>query len=65
MLVKNPLDSEVTLNYKGEVFHIEAGKTKDFPEDIAKHWVTIYQFMTIEAKEEKEEVKPPKEVKKK
>lgn len=66
MLVKNPLDKEVSLNHKGEVYYIDADKTVDFPEEIAKQWVTIYQFMTIEKAEVKEEVtKETKEAKKK
>lgn len=69
MKIKNPSDKEVTLNYKGELYTIDAESTKDFPSDVASQWVTMFQFMTIEAdevapkKEEKKEVK--KEDKKK
>lgn len=69
MRIKNPTEKEVTLNYKGEPYTIDANSTKAFPEEVARHWVSVFQFMTIEAdeptpkKEEKVEVK--KEAKKK
>ncbi len=65
MLVKNPLDKEVSLNYKGEAYFIDAESMVDFPEEIAKQWVTIYQFMTIEKAVKEETPKEPKEAKKK
>lgn len=64
MLVKNPLDKEVSLNHKGEIYYIGANQLVDFPEEIAKQWVTIYQFMTIEKAEVVKE-DAPKESKKK
>lgn len=46
--VKNPIDKEVALLFKGHTYTIGAGKTESFPEDVAKHFVTIYGFMTLE-----------------
>jgi len=52
--IKNPEDKEITLNFKGEIHTIGAKSSQDFPEELAKHWLSIYQFMSIdEAKEEK------------
>ena len=65
MRVKNPIEKEVTLNYKGELFTIKANSTQDFPTDIAKHWIYIYGFMSIEADEKPVVKEEPKEVIKK
>ncbi len=58
--VHNPSDTEVALQFLGQTYTIGAGKTSEFPEDVARHWLTIYGFMTIdgsvaEPKEEKAE----------
>ena len=47
MLVKNPLDKELSLIFKGEVYHINAEEVKEFKDEIANHWIGIYQFMSI------------------
>ena len=47
--VHNPSENEVALQYLGETYTIGAGKTAEFPEDVAKHWIYIYGFMTTVA----------------
>lgn len=73
--VHNPTDTEVALQFLGSTYTIGAGETAEFPFDVAKHWITIYGFMSIveskdepkvvveEAKEEK--ITKPKVAKKK
>lgn len=70
MRINNPSDKEVTLNYKGEPYTIGANSTKYFPEEVARHWVNVFQFMSINedeiiSKKEVEESKEVKETKKK
>lgn len=55
--VFNPSESEVALQFLGETYTIGAGKKAEFPVDVAKQWITIYGFMSLdESTEEKEEV---------
>lgn len=69
--VHNPTDSEVALQFRGETYSIGAGKTSEFPVEVANQWVTIYGFMTLvgestEPKVESEEsIIKPKVTKKK
>jgi len=60
MKVKNPTDKVVNLNYLGEDYTIKANSSEDFPEDVAKHWVRMYEFMTLEADTPKKEEKETK-----
>lgn len=60
--ITNPLDKELTLQFKGEHYTIGAGETKSFPADVVAQWVFIYGFMK-EAKETVKEVKEAKETK--
>lgn len=70
--VHNPAETEVALQFMGSTYTIGAGKIAEFPEDVAKHWITIYGFMSIveskdEPKEEivEEKITKPKVAKKK
>lgn len=64
--VKNPVDKEITLNYQGTIYNIGPKESKEFPEAVAQHWVTIYEFMSLtKGKEEVDEVKEVEEVVKK
>lgn len=60
--VHNPAENEVALQFMGDTYTIGAGKTAEFPEDVAKHWIYIYGFMSIvESKEEPKVVEEVKE----
>lgn len=64
--IHNPIDKELSLQFKGEQYFIGAKTSKEFPNDLANHWLEIYGFMSedktkAEVKEViKEEVKPKK-----
>lgn len=70
--VNNPTDKVVKLLYKGTNYSIGPKENKEFPSDVARHWITIFQFMSIspttketETKEEViEEVKVEEKVEK-
>ena len=55
--IHNPLDTAITLQFLGDVYEIDGGKSESFPEDVAEQWMTIYGFVT-----EVKEVKKTKEV---
>jgi hypothetical protein len=46
--IKNPLDKEIVLNYRGENFALGAGESKAYPEPVAKHWREIFGFVLTE-----------------
>lgn len=57
MKVKNTIDKDLTLQYAGENYTIDAKESKDFPEDVARKWFEIYGFLkedTSTSKETKE-----------
>lgn len=54
MRIKNPTNVDVSVNYGGEVYTVEAGKSVDLPEEVVRHWMNIHQFMVVGAEEEKE-----------
>ena len=64
--IHNPIDKELILQFQGDVYTIGAKTSKEFPSDLANHWMEIYGFITVdnskpEVKEvTKEEVKPKK-----
>lgn len=60
--VKNPVDKELTLQFKGEVHSIGANTSKEFPEAVAKQWIFIYGFMFED--NSKPEIKKETEVEK-
>lgn len=70
----NPLDHNLTLQYKGQVYEIEAKSSREFPADVAAKWMEIYGFInksqaakdepTPEKVKEAAEEKPKKVVKK-
>lgn len=70
--VSNPIDSDLTLQYKGEIFELGAKASRDFPSDVADKWVEIYGFIKVggQTKDEPaaevaaEDVKPKKASKK-
>ena len=47
MKIKNPLDKDITLQFEGETYVLEAGVSKEFPERVAARWFTIYEFLKI------------------
>ena len=60
--IHNPIDKELSLQFQGEQYFIGAKTTKEFPNDLANHWIEIYGFMSVdntkaEVKEVKSEVK--------
>lgn len=70
MKIQNKLDKDLTLDYKGVIYELPAGKADSFAEDVCNQWSKIYGYLAIEVvpdKPEKEEVeeKPKKTVKKK
>lgn len=54
--IENPVDNTLTLQYNGEMYSIEGKSKKEFPADVANHWMFIYGFM--------EEVQPAPKVEK-
>ncbi len=64
--VTNPIDKELSLQFKGEMYYIGAKETKSFPKDVVDQWVFIYGFMTAGGKDEpKVEVKMESKVEQK
>ena len=69
MKIKNPLDKDLNLRYKGTDYVLEAGVSKEFPKDVLAQWITIYGFLSIANGTDKEvdavveEVKKEEEVK--
>ena len=64
MNIKNPLDKDISLLFKGETYTLEAGKSGDFSDEVAAQWVNIYGFLSEDEAPSKEEDKPKKAVKK-
>lgn len=50
--VTNPIDKELSLQFKGEMYYIGGKETKSFPKDVVDQWVFIYGFMTAGGKDE-------------
>lgn len=67
MKITNPLEKELALTYKGDVYTISAGKTEDFTKEVANQWLHIYGFLTVDADagKSKEKEEEPKKVAKK
>ena len=45
--ITNPLDTELTLQFKGDTYTLGAGISEKFPADVAAQWITIYGFLSI------------------
>lgn len=43
--VKNTINKELTLNYKGEDYVLGKGEIKEFEDEVAKQWKYIYGFL--------------------
>lgn len=54
--IKNTESVPLSLQFAGEMYHIGAGETKSFPENVAKQWLFIYGFMQEAAAKEVEKV---------
>jgi len=54
MKIKNPLDKDISLCHKGTDYVLEAGVSKEFPEDVIAQWITIYGFLSIAKGTDKE-----------
>jgi hypothetical protein len=76
MKIKNTIDEDLTLNFKGVDYPLAAGVVEDFPEDVAAQWLRIYDFLSVAKATDKEvnevvkeitgkDVKEPKDSKKK
>ena len=49
MILHNPTKNEVEIIYEGTVYLIEANKSKEIPDNVAKHWVkNVHKFIEIE-----------------
>jgi hypothetical protein len=64
MNIKNPTESDVTINFKGENFTVAAGATESLPNDVVNHWVSIHSFMLVTKEADKPEKKEDKKEKK-
>lgn len=54
--IKNTESVPLSLQFAGEMYHIGAGETKSFPENVAKQWLFIYGFMKEAAAKEVEKI---------
>ena len=54
MKIKNPIDKDLNLRYLGEDYTLEAGVSKEFPEDVVAQWIRIYGFLSISSATNKE-----------
>jgi hypothetical protein len=63
--IKNTLDKDLALQFKGEHYTLEAKTSKSFPGDVCAQWLEIYGFLTYEEEVKTQEVKEVKEVKEK
>lgn len=52
--VTNPIEEEITVNYRGENYVIGPKETKQFDTELAQHWVRIYDFMELKEVDDKE-----------
>ena len=62
MKITNPTKVDVTVNYKGQDYTVEAGKSETFPAEVVEHWISVHGFMVASADDVKEvkEEKPKK-----
>ena len=65
MKIRNPIDQELNLNFRGENYTIEAKGVKEFDDEVAKQWLLIYSFMGQAKPEPVEEKKVVKKAAKK
>ena len=54
MKIKNPLDKDLKLCFKGTDYVLEAGVSKEFPADVIAQWILIYGFLSITESKDKE-----------
>lgn len=60
--INNPLDEELSIQYKGTVYTIKAKGSLELPSDAAMYWVNhIHKFLTV-SEEIKEVVKEVEKV---
>ena len=59
MIIKNPLEVDVNIAYKGHVKSIEAGGELVVSKDLAEHWIGVHAFLILEEEKESRE-EPPK-----
>lgn len=52
--ITNPLDKELTLQFKGESYTLGAGVSDKFPADVAAQWINIYGFLSLAGTSDKE-----------
>lgn len=53
MKIINPIDSDISIQYKGETFSVEAKGSVEVPEEVGNHWLSIHGFLSTENKVEK------------
>lgn len=50
MIVKNPTDKEIAIQYKGVKYSVAANGQADVPAEVAEHWKSrVHEFITIES----------------
>lgn len=48
MILKNPLDKDLEINFKGNGYVLPANGTLEVPEAVGAYWLTqIHQFLTV------------------
>lgn len=61
MIVKNPTDSEISIQYKGDTFVVPANGQASMSDEVATYWKTkIHAFISVEAESEKAAAKEVK-----
>lgn len=60
--IKNTLDKDLSLQFKGETYTLGAGVTDKFPADVAARWIEIYGFLSIAGTSDKEVDKVVEEI---
>lgn len=49
MILKNPIDKNLTIKFLGVEYSLGANATKEFPDDVAEYWRTkLHKFLIVE-----------------
>jgi hypothetical protein len=60
----NPTENNLSIQYKGIIYTLPAGKSVEFPDEVASYWHgKIHQFLEIDGGSSKEATEPVEEVK--
>lgn len=63
MILRNPTDQEVSMQYLGLPYSVEAESTVEVEDNVGAHWLKIHEFLVVEG--ESTEAKPAKKTAKK